>query len=159
MFKDYYKILNISPYSSQEETKHAYRQMSLKWHPDRNQSQNTTRIMQDINEAYCILRNDESHRRYDNEYREFSRQRDYSEANRQGEKFKYWYYEHEIHNEDLKHDINEAREYARKIVDEFLKGFRESSKAAAKGAWDGALGYIIVGIMGIILFLIIRACN
>ena len=34
MTKDYYKILDISEFSTQEEIKCAYRRLARKWHPD-----------------------------------------------------------------------------------------------------------------------------
>ena len=76
MFKDYYQILGISPEASKQEIKQAYRMMSLKWHPDKNPGVDVTSIMQDINEAYKILNDDICRARYDNEYKEFSKQRE-----------------------------------------------------------------------------------
>ena len=64
MFKDYYQILGIPLTSSRQDIKNAYRQLSLKWHPDKNPGIDVTEIMQDINEAYKILYDEEnrSHR-------------------------------------------------------------------------------------------------
>ena len=59
MFKDYYKILGIHRQASAQEIKSAYRAMSIKWHPDKNPNVNVTSIMQDINEAYAILKDEE----------------------------------------------------------------------------------------------------
>ena len=56
-------------------------------------------------------------------------------------------------------DINEARTYAKDIVGEFLKNLKETSKVAAKGAWDGANGYIIGGVIATNIFALIRACH
>lgn len=58
MFKDYYKILGISRQASAQEIKSAYRTMSKKWHPDINPGMDVTSIMQDINEAYAILKDE-----------------------------------------------------------------------------------------------------
>ena len=62
-------------------------------------------------------------------------------------------------DEDLRNDINKARAYAKDLVDEFFKSLKETSKAAAKGACDGAYGYIIGGIFATIVFALIRACH
>jgi len=35
--KDYYEILGVTKESSQDEIKKAYRDLTKKWHPDRNQ--------------------------------------------------------------------------------------------------------------------------
>lgn len=68
MFKDYYKILGVAQSSSISEIKSAYRTMSIKWHPDRNPSFKAKTVMQDINEAYAILNDEEKRHRYDVEY-------------------------------------------------------------------------------------------
>ena len=56
MTKDYYKILDISEFSTTEEIKNAYRKLARKWHPD--VAGNTPDVIQrfkEINEAYEIL--------------------------------------------------------------------------------------------------------
>ena len=58
MFKDYYQILEITQQASLSEIKQAYRAASKKWHPDVNPGKDTTQIMQDINEAYAILKDE-----------------------------------------------------------------------------------------------------
>ena len=159
MFKDYYQILDILPSATKQEIKEADRKMSLRWHPDRNPGADVTAIMQDINEAYKILNNDISRARYNKEYQEFIRQHESRKPKPQESKSESWNYEYDVHDEDLKQDINEARAYAKDIVDEFLKNIKETSKVAAKGAWDGANGYIIGGVIATIFFALIRACH
>lgn len=68
MLKDYYSILGISFNASDDEIKRAYRALSKRWHPDVNPGLDTTAIMQDINEAYFILRDSAMRVRYDAEY-------------------------------------------------------------------------------------------
>ena len=68
MLKDYYSILGISINASDEEIKRAYRALSKRWHPDMNPGLDTTAIMQDINEAYFILRDSAMRVKYDAEY-------------------------------------------------------------------------------------------
>ena len=78
MFKDYYKILGVTHLASPADIKRAYRDMSMKWHPDRNPNEDVTSIMQDINEAYAILKDKSKRDRYDLEYAIF-----YQENNKQ----------------------------------------------------------------------------
>lgn len=159
MFKDYYQILGIPPFASKQEIKKAYRDMSLKWHPDRNPDVDVTEIMQDINEAYSILYDDVSRSRYDNEYRRFTQQKEYRQTNQNTTKTNSWNYEYDVKDENLREDINAARAKAKDLVNEFLKSLKETSKVAARGAWDGAYGYIIGGILLTLIFSLIRTCN
>ena len=158
MFKDYYQILGISPVASKLEIKQAYRTMSLKWHPDKNPGVDVTGIMQDINEAYKILNDDDCRERYDKEYKEFNNTRKYCQPDAQSTGSSSWDYDYDVHDEDLKNDINNARAYAKDLVEEFLKSLKETSKVAAKGAWEGAKGYVYAAVILSILGLCIRAC-
>ena len=63
---DYYKILGINPESSDSEIKKAYRGLSMKYHPDRNVGNSQVEEkFKEINQAYEILGDRESRRRYD----------------------------------------------------------------------------------------------
>lgn len=158
MFKDYYKILGIRQDASAHEIKKAYRAMSMKWHPDKNPGIDVTSIMQDINEAYAILKDEEKRKRYDAEYKVYTEKvasassGQYSSSSSSSEEYTYNY---DVHDDTLKEDIATAREYARKLVDEFLKSFKESSHNAVKGAWQGASTYIMGTIIASIIFAII----
>ena len=158
MFKDYYQILGIPLTSSRQDIKNAYRQLSLKWHPDKNPGIDVTEIMQGINEAYKILYDEESRARYDIEYQIFDRQRRSHQVKKWQEREEYWNYDYDVKDDNLKKDIEGARNYARELVRDFLKGLKETSKVAAKGAWEGAYGYIIAGVFLTIIFGLIRAC-
>lgn len=61
----HYEVLNIEPTASESEIKKAYRSMSLKYHPDRNQSEDAKTIMQNITGAYEVLSDPESKKKYD----------------------------------------------------------------------------------------------
>jgi len=160
MFKDYYKILGIQQSASAEEVKSAYRSMSIKWHPDKNQGVDVTHIMQDINEAYTILKDPDKRLRYDREYLSFQEQR-YShqvQPNNNASSSKSWDYNYEVRDEDLRDDIKEARQTAEELVNEFLNSLKTASKQAVKGAWDGAKGYIYAGIALSIIGLVVATC-
>jgi len=66
MPKDYYEILNVSKYCTQEEIKKAYKKMALKFHPDKNgDDEESKNKFQDISEAYSILNDDTKRKSYD----------------------------------------------------------------------------------------------
>ncbi len=67
IFKDYYKILEINNYkASVEEIKQAYREQAKKYHPDINTTNTfAEERFKDINEAYKVLSNPSSRRKYD----------------------------------------------------------------------------------------------
>lgn len=73
MFKDYYEILEVPLCSDQDAIKNAYRKQALEWHPDKHPDEDVTTIMQDINEAYAILKDPIKRKRYDQEYANFKR--------------------------------------------------------------------------------------
>ena len=111
-----------------------------------------------INEAYKILYDEESRARYDIEYQIFDRQRRNHQVKKWQGREDYWNYDYDVKDDNLKEDIESARNYARNLVRDFLKGLKETSKDAAKGAWEGAYGYIIAGVFLTIIFGLIRAC-
>lgn len=159
MFKDYYKILGISRQASAQEIKSAYRTMSKKWHPDINPGMDVTSIMQDINEAYAILKDENKKKRYDNEYDKFFEKESTNSFEQSvNATSKEYEYDYEVQDEILNADIINARQYAKDLVDEFLKSFKQASQDAVKGAWSGAKGYIYIGICFVIFSSIIGTC-
>ena len=67
IFKDYYKILELNDNKvSPEEIKQAYREQAKKYHPDINtENQFSEERFKDINEAYKVLSNQSTKRKYD----------------------------------------------------------------------------------------------
>ena len=51
MKKDYYEVLGIDKLASSSDIKKAYRRLSLKYHPDRNEN-NTSSTFNEITTAY-----------------------------------------------------------------------------------------------------------
>lgn len=73
MSKDYYKILGITEFESQEAIKNAYRKMARKWHPDvAGNSEEAVIKFKEINEAYEILSNKIKKEEYDRARRFYS---------------------------------------------------------------------------------------
>lgn len=65
MGKDYYKILGINKGASVDEIKKAYRQLALRYHPDKNKSPEAEERFKEIAEAYEILSDQKKKSIYD----------------------------------------------------------------------------------------------
>lgn len=64
--KDYYKILGVSRSASATDIKKAYRQLALKYHPDRNQGDKQAEAkFKELSEAYAVLSDAEKRKQYD----------------------------------------------------------------------------------------------
>lgn len=62
---DYYEILGVKANATQEEIRKTYRQLSLKYHPDRNTDPSATEKYKQINEAYEVLGDPAERNKYD----------------------------------------------------------------------------------------------
>jgi len=63
---NYYEVLGVPETASQEDIKKAYRQLSLKYHPDRNSnSPESTTKFQSISAAYEVLGDEDKRRQHD----------------------------------------------------------------------------------------------
>ena len=65
MAKNYYEVLGISKTSTAEQIKNAYRELAMKYHPDRNKDKNAEEKFKEINEAYAVLSDPEKRKQYD----------------------------------------------------------------------------------------------
>ncbi len=66
-FKDYYAILGIKKTASADEIKKKFRQLALKYHPDRNQGNKAAEArFKQIGEAYDVLSDEDKRAQYDN---------------------------------------------------------------------------------------------
>lgn len=167
MFRDYYAILEVSYDASPEEIKSAYRQLSKKWHPDVNPDVEVTSKMQDINEAYCVLKDAEKRRRYDEEYKRFKQFQQTSNKTNSNHtsttsstatsSSKSYYYDYNVNDESVWNDMESAHAEATRLVREFLNNLKKDGKNAATGAWESIYPYIIVSIVFTIIGLIIHA--
>lgn len=157
MFKDYYKILGISNSATADEVKKAYRSQSLRWHPDRNPGKDTTSVMQDVNEAYNILKDCDTRTRYDVEYAAYMRAKN-SPTNTVKTEADY-----EVRDETLKRDMGRARKEAENYVKEFLASLREDANKAKNGAWEAIkpylIGFVILQAIGLLLLVCTNGCG
>jgi curved DNA-binding protein CbpA len=72
--KDYYYFLGIKPNASPEDIKKAYRKLSLKYHPDKNENDEFfTDRFREITEAYEILIDKDRRKIYDQNFGSFQR--------------------------------------------------------------------------------------
>lgn len=63
--KDFYKLLGVSRKATQKEIKKAYRQMSLKYHPDKNKEEGAAEKFAEIAYAYEVLSDESKKEIYD----------------------------------------------------------------------------------------------
>lgn len=64
-YKDYYKVLGVSPDASQDEIRQAYRKLARKFHPDMNKTAGSEETFKEINEAYEVLKDPAKREKYD----------------------------------------------------------------------------------------------
>ncbi len=62
---DYYSILGVPKNASVDQIKKAYRELALKYHPDKNKSKEAEEKFKEINAAYAVLSNPEKRKEYD----------------------------------------------------------------------------------------------
>jgi len=63
--RDFYEVLGVGKTASAAEIKKAYRQLALKFHPDRNKEAGAAEKFKEISEAYEILSNPQKKQNYD----------------------------------------------------------------------------------------------
>ncbi|MDR0955802.1 MAG: molecular chaperone DnaJ [Candidatus Nomurabacteria bacterium] len=64
--RDYYEVLGVSKTASDDEIKHAFRKLAVKYHPDKNPGDKTAEAkFKEINEAYEVLKDKQKRQRYD----------------------------------------------------------------------------------------------
>ena len=63
--RDYYAVLGVPRDAPADEIKQAYRQLALKWHPDRNPAPEATDRFKEVAEAYAVLSDPAKRAQYD----------------------------------------------------------------------------------------------
>ncbi|MFW2367293.1 MAG: DnaJ domain-containing protein [Desulforhopalus sp.] len=141
--KDYYKILGVTPNSSEEEIRKSYRNLAMQYHPDRNPDDPVSEEkFKNVAEAYGVLTDPGKRREYDS-CRNMGG--DYSNS-KSGGGFSY-------SQEDILRDLfNDPRfqQMFSGLLREFQRsGFRHSSQFVKKSFFGGK-GNMFLG--GIFLF-------
>lgn len=154
MFIDYYDILEISFDATSEEIKVAFKKQALRWHPDRNIGKDTKIKMQEINEAYLILKDFEARARYNNEYINYKSFIEVENKNDSAEFQKD--NDYEFRDETLKRWMNNAKEQASEIVKQTYKEIKIGAEAA--GA-DMLNKFVAFAVIGLIFTILIKSCN
>lgn len=151
MFKDYYAILEIAESASQEEIKSAYKKQAISWHPDKNPGVDTTQRMQEINEAYLILKDSEARGRYNSEYQRFKQYQKQKAHTREEQKKKNQDQEpqKENHQKEKKKYENYYNYSEFNIKDDILKKWMENAKRQAvelaKQTLEDVGGMVVAG--------------
>lgn len=164
MFTDYYKALEIQQSATLDEIKIAFKKQAVKWHPDRNPNFDTTEKMQEINEAYLILKDEEARSRYDIEYDKFKRFAE-SKTQHKESNSNYWkdekstYQEYNFEDDILKKWMENARKQAIDLAKQTIKEVAELSLTATKAAGSKMLEMsIFYGVAALIVMLLFKAC-
>jgi len=63
--RDFYEVLGLKKGASAPDIKKAYRQLALKYHPDRNKAKDAAEKFKELSEAYEVLSNPEKKKTYD----------------------------------------------------------------------------------------------
>ena len=181
-FIDYYSVLEISFGATDAELKKAYRDISMRCHPDRNKDNpNATLKQQEINEAYYILGNSEKKKAYDNEYlryqefvRNSTRQKQESGSKKAEESRKEKehrrtddrsyqnqtsYEEFEIFDERLKNWMTEAKKQASQVAKQAASDFKGVVKESAFAALGGLFTVIIWIVVINVIYFIFKSCQ
>jgi len=173
MFVDYYAVLEIPNTATKAQIKAAYKKQAIKWHPDKNPDSDTTYAMQEVNEAYLILNDDEARVRFDREYvryysyRKEKEKRESENSNKQQHEPKnHGQADRGNHNEGyethrdaafqfddelLRKWVENARKQALRNVSQMLVEFRDSS-AIGFGTFLSAALITILKVLGVAIF-------
>lgn len=153
MFIDYYNILDVSINSSMSEIKAAYKKQAIKWHPDKNPGLDTTLRMQQINEAYLILIDNEARERFNNEYKKYTAFQSKVTSVKKTE-------EYTVEDDVLSKWMANAKKQSVSLAKQTLDDLLGMSKQSGSAMLDAALGGVgkLIG-LSLIMFIIMKACR
>lgn len=160
MFKNYYKILDIPQNSSQEEIKNAFKKQAILWHPDKNTEIDTTEQMQNINEAFLILKDIDARERYDIEFNIYKNSINTPEKNEKStHKKNDSSAEYVVNDEILNNWMNNAKKQSVDLAKQTIEDFKSIAKDGMNGAKKGITNQIIGTIIFFIIISVIKTCK
>lgn len=135
--------------------------------------------MQEINEAYLILKDKEARTRYDVEYNKFKQFQEskYKKAEQERSKTTnedthsqreqqqnyskrdYEYTDYKVEDDILAKWMANAKSQAIELAEQAIKDFKGVSKAAANGCVNGLIHLIAWVFFGNILYFLFKSCN
>merc|ERR1711922_55792 len=68
---DYYAMLNVSHDASMKQIKRSFRKLAMEYHPDKNKTEGTQIVFQELSEAYSILSDPLKKIEYDQLFQDF----------------------------------------------------------------------------------------
>jgi DnaJ-class molecular chaperone len=63
--EDLYKVLGVDNCADDKEIRGKFRELAMRWHPDKNGTEEANQMFQRINQAYSVLSDPEKRRKYD----------------------------------------------------------------------------------------------
>ena len=164
MFSDYYAVLGVTENATSEELKSAFKNQAMKWHPDRNRGVDTTKRMQEINEAYLILKDSEARNRYDKEYQLFKQYQKQQERPRQDNNKKpfeepFEYSGYKISDDTLNDWMKSAKAQAVDLAKQTIEDLKGMTSAGLKAAGNVIVSRLITGIIIFLIFTLVKSCS
>lgn len=159
MFCDYYSVLDIPQSATKSDIRQAYKRAATRWHPDKNPGIDTTRQMQQINEAYLILSDEEARIRYDQEYVKWREVFDGAQADRSGTQDDFDPFDFKDFAPDdelLRKWMLNARRQAITLASNVIDDVNGSTKAALSGCWSHLkYGLVISAVLVALVFVVL----
>ena len=119
MNKDLYLILNVHRTASSRNIKKAYKDMAIKWHPDKNKSSEANQKFNDISYAYQILIDPQKRKDYDRcqQYNQPSTQPYSQQSNQQySQPPNQQYYNYDMFFAQYRHTLRDPYEVFRDVM-------------------------------------------
>ena len=153
MFPDYFELLGVSCDATPDQIRVAYRKLAHQYHPDKNPDNDTTAQMQQINEAYLILNDEEARLRYKSEYQHYRKSRESLNPEATPHEPDY-----SPHDDILIKWMNNARYQAKELSHTLIDEVAGAGLAAIKSVAFSLTTHLLLGGVLLITILAVRSC-